>query len=313
MYISESLTIPLAKPEAEHVNAVTTTVSILRKKVIKTPRSYNDSGATPVPLPNLEGRLLTGRKLIVEGQLCPAGRIYCHRRAAARAFCRILCSVFCLYRCALNVTVGGNTVDSLIVDFDVDVCLEDVTACLLDERTILKQVTLLLSAVPVSVNRREAQAIWQLFIIQTTRNTGLITNWLILGDNLHYVGVASAPAVNTALSTASAATNGCSSLFLRSLTFRCRSPLRRESYRSAPVLRLFLNVSSKNADGYGIHGCLRRIHPRRRNSQRRMLASDWPQADHRGSDYAEGDLYGAGRGAIVALCDLYHPILHPSL
>lgn len=152
MYISESLTIPLAKPEAEHVNAVTMTVSILRKKVIKTPRSYNDSGATPVPLPNLEGRLLTGRKLIVEGQLCQLVE-YTATDAPQPVHSVEFYVPFSAYIVVpLNVTVGGNTVDSLIVDFDVDVCLEDVTACLLDERTILKQVTLLLSAVPVSVN-----------------------------------------------------------------------------------------------------------------------------------------------------------------
>lgn len=152
MTISESLAIPAVKPQAEHVNTVTTTVTILRKKVIKTPRSYHDSGATPIPVPNLEGRLLTGRKLIVEGQLCQLVE-YTATDAPQPVHSVEFFVPFSAYIVVpLQVMVGGNTVDSLFVEFDVDVCLEDVTACLLDERTILKQVTLLLNAVPVSVN-----------------------------------------------------------------------------------------------------------------------------------------------------------------
>ena len=40
------------------------------------------------------------------------------------------------------------TVDSLNVEFQANACVEDVAVKLLDERTILKQVTLLLYAVP---------------------------------------------------------------------------------------------------------------------------------------------------------------------
>ena len=43
---------------------------------------------------------------------------------------------------------NGTTVDSLNVEFQANACVEDVAVKLLDERNILKQVTLLLYAVP---------------------------------------------------------------------------------------------------------------------------------------------------------------------
>ena len=152
MYISECLVIPEAKPDAERINSVTTSAIILKKKVIKTPRTFDDSGAEPVAEPNIEGRLLTGRKLIIEGQLCQQVE-YTATDAPQPVHSVEFYVPFSSYIVVpLEVTIGGVTVDSLLADFDVSVCLEDVTACLLNERILLKQVTLLLNAVPVSAN-----------------------------------------------------------------------------------------------------------------------------------------------------------------
>ena len=117
MHISESLQIPDQKPDVEQINSVDVSVNILRAEVIKTPRSYDDTGATPVAQPNLEGRLLSGRKLIIEGQLCQK-----------------------IVYTALESTQPLHS--------DVNACVEDVTASVLDQRNILKQVTLMLYAVP---------------------------------------------------------------------------------------------------------------------------------------------------------------------
>ena len=45
---------------------------------------------------------------------------------------------------------NGETIveDSYNVNFEVNSCIEDVTACVLDKRNILKQVTLMLYASP---------------------------------------------------------------------------------------------------------------------------------------------------------------------
>lgn len=153
MYISEYLEIPSNKLDIEHINSINISVSILQKKVIKTPRSYDDSGTTPVETPNLEGKLLTGRKLIIEGQLCQK-IVYTSTEAAQPVHSVDFYVPFSFYIVVpKEVTFQGQNgadivEDSFNVNFNVDSCIEDVTACVLDVRRILKQVTLLLYAVP---------------------------------------------------------------------------------------------------------------------------------------------------------------------
>ena len=60
MHVTESLQIPEQKPDVEQINSVDISVQIQRSQVIKTPRSYDDSGQLPEEQPNLEGRLLSG-------------------------------------------------------------------------------------------------------------------------------------------------------------------------------------------------------------------------------------------------------------
>lgn len=156
MYLSESLEIPPQKPIAEQINSIVVSVNILKQKVIATPRSYNDSGQAPIALPNLEGKLLTGRKLVIEGQLCQQIEYTASEASqpvhSAEFF--VPFSSYIVIPETIELTVGGETVslDSMDVNFDVNACLEDVRICLVDERRILKQVTLLLYAVPLGAN-----------------------------------------------------------------------------------------------------------------------------------------------------------------
>lgn len=152
MYISETLVIPEVKPNAEQINSVNTMVNILKAKVIKTPRSYNDLVTPPVAIPNMEGRVLTGRKLIIEGQLCQVIEYTAAEETQPVHSVEFFVPFSSFIVVPQMVTIGAEEVDSLNVTFDVNSCIEDVTACLLNERIILKQVTLLISAVPVSIN-----------------------------------------------------------------------------------------------------------------------------------------------------------------
>lgn len=153
MHISESLQIPAQKPDLEQINSVDVSVSILRAEVIKTPRSYDDTGAVPVAQPNLEGRLLSGRKLIVEGQLCQKV-VYTALEATQplhSAHFYVPFSAFIVVPEEITFTgPNGEAIveDSFDVRFDVNACVEDVAASVLDQRSILKQVTLMLYAVP---------------------------------------------------------------------------------------------------------------------------------------------------------------------
>lgn len=149
MHISESLQIPAEKPDAEQINSVDVSVTILRAEVIKTPRSYDGENAAQ---PSLEGRLLSGRKLIIEGQLCQKV-IYTALEDSQPVHSAHFYVPFSSYIVVPRTIVfpregGEDEVDSFDVLFDVNACVEDVAACLTGRRSLLKQVTLLLYAVP---------------------------------------------------------------------------------------------------------------------------------------------------------------------
>lgn len=153
MHISETLHIPTQKPDIEQVNSVDLSVNIFKKHVVKTPRTYDDTGETPVPLPNLEGKVLTGRKLIIEGQICQK-IIYTADESdqpVHSAHFYVPFSSFIVVPEEIIFTDENGeetTFDAWDVDFAVTTCIEDANVCVLDERKILKQVTLLLNAVP---------------------------------------------------------------------------------------------------------------------------------------------------------------------
>lgn len=156
MYLTEYLEIPSQKPDAEQLNSLVASVNILKKTVIATPRSYIDTGAVPVPQPNLEGKLLTGRKLVIEGQICQQIEYTANEstQAVHSAEFFVPFSSYIVIPQTVTFTVGTQptVIDSLDVNFDVNACLEDIRVCLLDERRILKQVTMMLYAVPVGAN-----------------------------------------------------------------------------------------------------------------------------------------------------------------
>ncbi len=153
MYISETLLIPSQKPDIETVNTVNISSDIIYKNVITTPRSYDDTGTAPIPTPNLEGKMLTGRKLIIEGQLCQKVVYTANlvdQPVHSAHFYVPFSSYIVVPRDIIFTDVNGTqtTVDAGNVNFDVGVCIEDVSVCVLDCRRLLKQVTMMLYAKP---------------------------------------------------------------------------------------------------------------------------------------------------------------------
>ncbi|GEM_PF-1296393 len=156
IYIPENLTIPPFKPEAEQINSVIISVEIIRSEVIVTPSSFMHGPclcSPPIVVPNLEGKVLTGRKLIIEGQLCQKIQYTANvpvQSVHNAEFFVPFSSFIVIPKEVTFIGPGGSmiTVDSLNVNFEVSACIEDVSACLNTERNILKQVTLLLYAVP---------------------------------------------------------------------------------------------------------------------------------------------------------------------
>lgn len=156
MYLSEFLEVPAQKPDIEQINSVTTSVNILRKEVIVTPKSNKTTAQGTVAAPNLEGKRLSGRKLIIEGQLCQmieyTATLASQPVHSAEFFVPFSSYIIVPENIAVDDGLQTTEVDSLNIQFDVNACVEDVTVCALDARRILKQVTLLLSAVPAGTN-----------------------------------------------------------------------------------------------------------------------------------------------------------------
>lgn len=141
MYIPETLEIPPQKPDIETVNSVNITVDIMRAEVIKTPVSTVE---------NLEGKMVTGRKIIIEGTLCQKVTYTAELSDQPVHSAHFYVPFSSYIVVPKEYTFDGATepTDSLDINYDVNACIEDLSVCVLDNRRILKQVTLLLYAVP---------------------------------------------------------------------------------------------------------------------------------------------------------------------
>ena len=152
MYVPETLSIPTQKPDVEGINSVNISVNIIRNEVIRTPKSYT-TATPPVAVPSLEGKIITGRKLIIEGELCQKVEYTANyeEQPVHSAHFFVPFSAFIVVPETLtfdNADGTTTTLDSLDINYDVNACIEDASVCLIDQRTILKKVTLLLYAVP---------------------------------------------------------------------------------------------------------------------------------------------------------------------
>lgn len=148
--IPETLVLPKEKPDIEQLISANVVVRIIRKKVIVTPSTEK--------CPNFEGKLLTGRKLIIEGELCQTITYtadFCdqpvhsaHFAVPFSAFIVIPKKVKILDKCSCC----EKRIDSLSINFDVNACVEDVFVQEISKRRIFKNVLLFLQAVPTTLS-----------------------------------------------------------------------------------------------------------------------------------------------------------------
>ncbi|MGL4911410.1 MAG: SPOCS domain-containing protein [Romboutsia sp.] len=148
MNIPEKLTVPDQKPDIEQINSLNISVDIFRSEVIKVPVSQKDKNGNYEP--NLEGKISTGRKLIIEGQLCQKIDYTANepQQSIHSAHFYVPFSSYIIVPDKILFSNSKVPVDSLDIDFQVNACIEDVAIKLIDLRCFLKQVTLLLYAVP---------------------------------------------------------------------------------------------------------------------------------------------------------------------
>lgn len=131
--------VPNEKPSIEQLDSVSANVQILRKKVIVTPDSLN--------VINYEGKLVTGRKLIVEGLICmTVSYVSTNTDQSVHSFHGSL--PFSAYIVVPLKPIPNSDKDALLVDFTVVSCLEDIFVQEFCGRNMTLNATLLLQAVP---------------------------------------------------------------------------------------------------------------------------------------------------------------------
>lgn len=153
MNIPETLNIPDQKPDMETINSLNLSAEIIRAEVIQVPISPTVNGELQ---PNLEGKVSTGRKIIVEGQLCQ--QIFYTANVAEQsvhsAHFYVPFSAYIVVPKTITITDNSTIppvtreVDSLNVKFQVAACIEDAVVTMIDERTLTKQITMLIYAIP---------------------------------------------------------------------------------------------------------------------------------------------------------------------
>lgn len=141
-FIPEIYDIPDIKPNMEGIISVSSCVDIISQRVIKTPTVTGTTiNGVKVPgdhIPNAEGTLLTGKKLIVEGIL--KQKVMYTSTATDQAIHTAHFSVpFSVF-----IIVDVNT--PLTQRFKIQPFIEDIFACRLSERSLFKNTTLFLKA-----------------------------------------------------------------------------------------------------------------------------------------------------------------------
>lgn len=147
--IQELVSIPQTSPNIEEINSINIVAKILNVKVIKTPRSKEVLNSGNIILSeNLEGKIVTGRKIIIEGVLCQmidytTSDLYDSLRSMT------IYNPFSSYIVVpKEIDINGQIIDSLSINFDVNACIEDLDMIILDCRSILKTIAILFYAVP---------------------------------------------------------------------------------------------------------------------------------------------------------------------
>jgi len=139
--VPENLLVPELKPDIEQINAVSVGVEIYRTRVIITPTSIGE---------NLEGKLLWGRKLIVEGGVTQAISYTAVVADGSQPMHTAHFAVpFSAYIVLPSQIPSEGNADPLGLEFKVLPCIEDVFIKEVCPRQIFKNVTLLLQAIPL--------------------------------------------------------------------------------------------------------------------------------------------------------------------
>lgn len=134
--VPEIITIPECYPDIESIERIYISSKVDSVKTIKTPVKASRGLAVP----NEEGTLLSGRKLIVHGVICET-IIYVADNKRQTLHSLNTKNPFCSY-----IVVPNDSEEIEVENYCVDVCIENVFAKALNSRVIFKNIALFLKA-----------------------------------------------------------------------------------------------------------------------------------------------------------------------
>lgn len=139
LHTSQIVYMPANKPPIKDANSINLHINILQTKVIKTPISNE----------NLEGKILTGRKLIIEGQIC-VKVVYTASNDSKSIHSYDFYIPFSSYIVVpKSIILNEKKVDSVYIDYNVDTCIEDFSIQKIEDNCLLVNITLLILAIPI--------------------------------------------------------------------------------------------------------------------------------------------------------------------
>lgn len=145
--IQQIITIPNISPNIEEISSVNIAANILDIKGVKTPRSLEVSNNT-ISVANLEGKIITGRKIVIHGQLCEMIQYTTSDLYDSLRSITIYKQFSSYIIIPKEININGETIDTISIDFDINVCIEHLNINILDCRSILANTTILFYAIP---------------------------------------------------------------------------------------------------------------------------------------------------------------------
>lgn len=131
MDVSEILSVPVQKPDIEQLISLYSTVDIISQKVIITP-------IPPTVTENLEGTILTGRKLIIEGIL--SQKIVYTADVPSQSIHSVRFDI------PFSAFIVLPTGTALSTKYTIEPYIEDIFICASNKRQIFKNITLFIMA-----------------------------------------------------------------------------------------------------------------------------------------------------------------------
>lgn len=152
--VNGTIDVPEVKPSIEEIDSVNLKLQIIRQKVVKTPAIVDpDTGAT-VPVYNLQNKITTGRKLIIEGLACLSVS-YLAQGCDSSLHTFHGSIPFSAYIILPQYPQPSSNLDALEMSYNIVSCIESIVVKSFTERTVSLCIPFVLQAKPTGKENDE--------------------------------------------------------------------------------------------------------------------------------------------------------------